>query len=238
MVRVEPRRVEIVGVAGTGKSTLARTLVHRYPECRAADFLHTRSPDHWRYVAHSVPRVAPLLARTAQLSSFLSWDEVKLLVYVSEWSRYLDSHQPNRIGTTVLDQGPLYALACLLWGRKPATRHVRFRAWMDEMLAHWSRELGLIVWLEASDDVLLERINDRAQGHAAKGEVAETALELLRRHGDAYGYVLGQIERLGQPPVRRLDTSTRSSDDIADEVGWLLGELGWLTDVSRASNVR
>lgn len=225
-------RVEIVGLAGTGKSTLARSLADRHTACHAADFLHVRSPGHWRYVVHSVPRVVPLLAKTARPRPALSWDEVKLIIYVSEWSRYLRARRESGDGIAVLDQGPLFALACLLWGGKPATRSPRFLAWVAEMVAHWSSELGLIVWLDATDDVLLGRINDRVQRHEAKDKATGDALELLRRHRDAYRQVFGEIARLGRPQVCRIDTSARQPEQIAAEVGRLLEELGWLTDQS------
>ena len=233
----EPRRVEIVGVAGTGKSTLTRALVEGCPACHGADSLHTRLPAHWRYVAHGIPRVLPLLTRTAGRRPVLSWDEVKFLVYVSEWSRYLDSRPEHRSGITVLDQGPLFALARLLWGGKPATAGPTFRAWLEQMVAHWSRELDLVVWLDAPDNVLVARINHRRQGHEAKGREDEDALALLERHRNAYGRVLDEVSRLGRLPVRRLDSATRSPAELVDELVRIFEEMKWLTDRGRVLNV-
>lgn len=230
--------MEIIGVAGTGKSTLARALVDRDQGCRIADFLHTRSAAHWRYVAHGAPRVLGLLAATVRARPAPSWDEVKLLVYVSEWSRYLAARPEHRSGVVVLDQGPLFALACLLWGGNPATEHPRFRSWVTESVAQWSAELGLIVWLDASDEVLLERIDDRAQRHEAKGRGRDDALGILRRHRAAYDLVVDEISRLGHPPVRRLDTSTAPPEEIAAEVRRIFDEMKWLTNRGRVSNVR
>lgn len=234
---IQPRRVEIVGVAGTGKSTLTRALTERYPTCLVADSLHTRKPAHWQYVAHSLPHVAPLLVRAAPRRPGLSWDEVKFLVYVTEWGRYLDARAgPSSI--TVLDQGPLFALACLLWGQKPATGRAWFRYWVERMASTWSRQLGLVVWLDAPDDVLVTRINDREQRHDAKGRSTEDALVLLSRHREAYRVVLDEVSRLGRPSVRRLDTSSSSPAELVDELGRVFEEAGWLTGRGRVLNVR
>jgi broad-specificity NMP kinase len=236
-VSIEPRRVEIVGVAGTGKSTLARALAGRYPVSTIADFVHTRSPAHWRYVAHGAPGTLALLARTTRRRPVLSWDEVKLVLYVSEWSRYLDARDEHRSGITLLDQGPLFALACLLWGGNPATEQPRFRAWVAKWAERWSRELDLVVWLEASDDALLERINVRGQRHEAKGKSTDAAVELLEGHRAAYRRVLEEIDRHGHPAVHHVDTTARTPDEVADEVGALLEESEWLTDRGRVLNV-
>jgi shikimate kinase len=211
-----PKRMEIAGVAGAGKSTLARALVDRYAGCRVADSLHTRLPAHWPYVAHSVHGLLPLLAATARSRPVLSWDEIKFAVYVSEWNRYLG--REHRPGLVVLDQGPIFALARLLWGQKPVTRSEPFRAWMSTMMRRWSLELDAIVWLDAPDHVLHERIGTREQRHEAKGKPTREVLELLGTHRQAYRAVLESIARLGRPPVLHFDTSRMSPLEIADAV--------------------
>ena len=235
---IEPRRVEIVGVAGTGKSTLTRALVEHVPTCRVADSLHTRQPAHWPYVAHGLPSALSLMARTTRSRQPLSWDEIKFVLYLFEWGRYLDAQPGLQAGITVLDQGPLFGLARLLWGGNPATRTPHFRAWLTGMVADWSRALGLVVWLDATDDVLVERIDRRQQRHEAKGRAREEALGLLERHRDAYGRVLDEVLRLGRLPVHRLDTSELSEDELVREVVVIFEEAEWLTNRDQALNVR
>jgi shikimate kinase len=228
-----PRRIEIVGVAGTGKSTLTRTLRQRYPDCRVADSLHTRLPAHWPYVAHSLARLVPLVARTVRKRPRLSWDELKLVIYVSEWNRFLRASRKYRHGVTVLDQGPIFALACLLWGRKPMTRSGPFQAWVDEMVERWSHELDSLVWLHAPDHALLERINHRDQRHEAKGKSTQKGLELIKSHRQAYGQLFELIDRLGRPRVLRFDTNAMSSVEIADELAELFESRGGAVEAAQ-----
>jgi AAA domain len=238
-VPVQAPRIEIVGVAGSGKSTLVQTLCQRHPSCRVADILHTRVPAHWPYVVHGLPRLLPLLAASARHRPPLSWDEVKFVVYVSEWHRFLRARREYRSGVTVLDQGPIFALACLLWGRKPVTRRDSFRGWYDEMVERWSVELDAIVWLQAPEEVLLERINSRDQRHEAKGRTALEGLGLLDRHREAYAQLEASIVGLGRPTVLRFDTSTMSPLEIAGELGEIFepGPGRTLTDVRSGLNV-
>jgi shikimate kinase len=233
------RSIEIAGVAGAGKSTLARALCERHAGFRIADSLHTRLPAHWPYVARAVPMLLPLLVGSVRRRPALSWEEAKLVVYASEWDRYLGSRRERGAGVVVLDQGPLFAFARLLWGMKPVTREDTFRAWMDETLERWSSALDAIVWLEAVEDTLRERIDRRDKRHEAKAASREDALELLTSHRLAYERVLGAVEGTGAVRVLRYDTGTRSAAEIADELAVTLDdpEARRLTDARSATNV-
>jgi adenylate kinase family enzyme len=230
--------VEIVGVAGAGKSTLTREL-HLGYACGVADSLHTRAPAHWPYVAHSVPRFLPLVLTNVQNRPFLSWDELKFVIYVLEWDRYLRVEGRDRSGVILLDQGPVFALACLLWGRKPITRRESFQEWVHRMVERWSTELDAIVLLDAPDEVLLARINNREQGHQGKGVAAGEGLRLIQVHREAYRQVLELIERLGRPRLLRYDTATMPPSKIAGELAEIfeLSRAQELTEAPRALNV-
>jgi shikimate kinase len=234
------QRIEIVGVAGTGKSTLTRALCAEYAACRVADSLHTRVPAHWPYVAHSLPQVLPLVARSVWSRPMWSWDEIKFAIYVSEWGRYLRDRPEHRSGVTVLDQGPIFALARLLWGKKPVTTGRAFEAWLRRTVERWSVELDAIVWLVAPDDALLERINHREQRHEAKGKPAPEGRQLIELHREAYARLLELVTGLGRPSVLRFDTSTMSPAEIAGELADMFEEppAQRLTEDSRGFNVR
>ena len=220
---MECQKIEIVGVAGTGKSTLARTLAERDPGCRIADSLHTKTSAHWAYVVHSVPQVLPLVAQSARARPALDWEETKFIVYVTEWRRFLRRECRRDSGLVVLDQGPIFALARLLWGRKPITETREFERWMDEQIAGWSVDLDGIVWLAAPEEVLLERINERQQDHEAKGQSIREGLDVLRTHQTAYERVFERLEALGKPPFLAFDTSVLSPVRIAEELEGILG---------------
>lgn len=220
---MECQKIEIVGVAGTGKSTLARALADRSSGNRIADSLHTRTRAHWAYVAHSLPVVLPLIARSARARPALDWEETKFIVYVTEWRRFLRGDSRDDSGLLILDQGPLFALARLLWGRKPVTATREFERWLDEQVAGWSLELDAIVWLVAPEEVLFERINERGQEHEAKGRSLHECLDVLSAHQNAYEALSERLEALGRPPILRFDTSLMSSTRIAEEVARVLG---------------
>jgi len=219
--------IEIVGVAGSGKSTLTRELRVDY-DCHVADSLHTRSPSHWPYVAHGLPGLLPLVAVSARDRPLLSWDELKFVLYVAEWHRFLRDSDVMP-AAVLLDQGPIFGLACLLWGRKPFTRSARFESWLRRMVERWSLELDAIVLLDAPDEILLARIDDREQRHDAKGVPVGQGLELIERHRDAYARVLSLSEALGRPRLLRYDTATMPPAEIAAELAGVLELSRWAT---------
>lgn len=225
--------IEIVGVAGTGKSTLTRALRVGYA-VHVADSLHTRAPAHWPYVAHSVPGLLPLVAASARNRPLLGWDELKFVMYVLEWDRFLRAERQHRSGAIVLDQGPIFGIARLLWGQKPVTRRESFQHWTRRMVERWSMELDAIVLLDATDDVLLARIDEREQGHEAKGLPAPAGLGLIERHRDAYGEVLELVERLGSPRVLGFDTGTMPPAEIAGALAEIL-ELSKTQELTEAA---
>ncbi len=224
-------------MAGTGKSTLAHALIDRHPDWRLADFIHARQPGHWPYFVHSAPRLARLLASSPRRPA-MSWDEVKLCVYASEWHRYLDSEHGS--GVTLIDQGPAFALARLLGGKSAVASSSRFQAWRHETAARWAVELDAVVELTAADDVLLERINAREKDHEAKGKAASAALDVLADHRRAYADVLDELEGTGHLRRVRIDTSERRPEMVAEEVSAMLSTAGEsrLTERTPLRNVR
>ena len=218
-----PCLVEIAGVAGAGKSTLARRLSRgEGGDVRVGDFIHTRTPAHLRYVVHSLPRIAPILAGTLGPGPRLSWPEAKLLVYVTEWHRFLCSRAEYEGGVTLLDQGPLYALVRLKAQGKNVTGRAAFERWWNEMLEQWASHLDLVVWLDAPDAVLWERINGRDQRHTTKSASREAGLRFLGRYRTLFDDVLRRVDEVGGPSVLRIDTGGLPADDIATAIEPLL----------------
>ncbi len=216
--------VEIVGVAGSGKSTLTDALAGHGADWRVADSLHTRAPAHWPYVLRALPSAARVARLGVREGPALTWDELKFVMYVTEWERFLRTHEIFGRGCTILDQGPVFALARLLWTEKPVTLTRRFEVWVEEMLERWSRSLTAILWLDAPADVLIGRINGRSQPHEAKGVAASTAADVVRRHRAAYDRLFDVLGRLGRPPVLSFDTSVVPVSAIADAVAAFIAD--------------
>ena len=216
------RKVEILGIAGAGKSTLAALLTGD-AGFEKAPFIHTRRPSHLVHVVRGTPRLLPILISGLTRSPRISWPEFKLLVYVTRW-RLLLGRRTAPGAILLFDQGPVYALVRLRAEGKPFTTRRPFGRWSEEMLRSWASELTTLVFLDASDPVLLSRINERPQDHKAKGEAAREGLRFIARYRRTFEDVIRKVEELGGPRVLRFDTSVATATQTAEKVKPLLEE--------------
>jgi hypothetical protein len=216
-----PYLVEVAGVAGAGKSTLTHLLCQGEADCSRADFIHARTPEHLAYVAHSLPRLLPILIGNLRPRSRLSWAEFKLLVYVSEWHRFLNRKPEYDHGCTLLDQGPIYALVRLKAESKSASVPA-FERWWNQKLELWAHQLSTIIWLDTADQVIWDRINERGQRHRTKGAPLDVGRRFLAKYRRLFEEVLDRVSMMGGPEILRFDTSEMGSEQIAEHLGPIL----------------
>jgi gluconate kinase len=227
---VHPRagkRIEIAGVAGTGKSTLCAALCTAGNGWVVADSLHARRPGHLPYLAAGLPTVLPMAAGSARRGARPSWGDVKDALYVSVWHRYLAAHADFAGRTVLLDQGPLFALARLRWIPSPLAAAPGFRTRWRDALALWAGELDGVVWLDAPDDVLLARINARARTHLVKNRPRDEALAFLGASRRALAAVLNTVAAARGVPILSIDTATCTPEQAGRRVAaWAGASVG------------
>lgn len=200
---------EIVGVAGSGKSTLLKALrqelglgasPYRLPRWRSL-----------RPLAGAAARsLAPLLAEPHP-----GWFafELKLLATYEAMVADFGSRKPD--GPVLLDQGPIYsyvaATRTVLLGDQRSQLRPRLVRTLDAFGAH----LDAVIWLDARDDVLVDRIRGRGQEHMVKGKSKDEMLAFLAEYRGAYGALLERFADVHGVPVLRFDSSAEPPPEIA-----------------------
>ncbi len=211
------RNIEILGVAGAGKSTLARRLAAD-AGFEIAPFIHARRPADLLLILRTIPRLLTIVSAGLLHAPRISWPEYKLLVYVTRWAPVLRSRRPRTDTVLLLDQGPLYAIVRLMAEAKPFTERRSFTSWKREMLDRWSTELSDVIWLDAPDAVLWGRINERDQDHREKGGRAEAGHRFIARYRRAFETIIPIVEEWDDVRTIRFDTSTSTVAQIVEVV--------------------
>jgi hypothetical protein len=203
--------VELMGPAGAGKSTVFQSLL-----ARDQTILVTPTLRHKRYAAVVAVNIASVLATLLRHRAIDREDpreQVRIMMYVQALPRVLPELGSPGDSAIVFDQGPLFLLTRFNF------RDERLSTWWNRMVDTWAPLLDIVVFLDAPDDLLRERINTRDKWHALKGADGSSAFDVLRASRQVYERTLEAVAaRPGGPAVLRFDTSARSADEIAEAI--------------------
>jgi MoxR-like ATPase len=209
--------IEIAGPAGCGKTTLVEALTTRIP---------TR-PGVTKCGRACIPvalRLLPLLPagflwRELSHGRFPR-DTLRSMVYLESWLLDRSRSEPGDTLPTLYDHGPFFRLATLqTFGPQGGEG---LRRWWKSMRQAWSETMTLVVWLDAPDDLLLERIRARDRNHACKHMGDDEARAWLARYRAGFESALAVIEKHRPAEVVRYDTSVQRANEIADSLLELL----------------
>ena len=213
-----PPIVEIVVPAGAGKTTLSQVLSRRDENTLIGANLELRKIGHIPIFVCNAPFLLPNFLRRCPTSRWFTWDEIKAMVYLRGWPRVLRQQASSNGTVILLDHGPVFKLATLLAFGPERLSCEGFEKWWNDMFKQWAFTLDMVIWLDASDENLVERINTRSQHHAIKGKSEREASEFLTRYRTSYEQILEKLTAYGRPTVLQFDTGRASIEQIADEL--------------------
>jgi thymidylate kinase len=202
--------VELAGPAGAGKSSAFRTLLARTRNVE--DGAVVRKREYAPVLATTVPGVLATLVR-ARVTRGLTREKVRSMVWLSTLPHVIERRPRSAASMLVFDQGPLYLLS------EARLRDDRLAAWRKKTLETWGSLLDAVIWLDAPDAMLAERIDTRSEWHRLKGERLETATDVLSEARAAYEDMLSSLAaRADGPAILRFDTSRASPDEVVDAI--------------------
>ena len=210
--------VELVGLAGAGKTTLSEVLNQRDERIHISGDLKLRKIGHLSIFLRQLPFLLPILVSRSQSSREFTWDEVKSLVYLEAWPAVLKQANSMHDQVILLDQGPIFKLATLHAFGPEKIRARGFELWWSHLFEKWARILDLVIWLNAPTETLMERINTREKGHKIKGKKDLEAHQFLAQYQASYEYTLRELVAQGRTTIVRIDTSQKKIDQVVEEV--------------------
>lgn len=209
------RVIEILGPAGSGKTTLVRALTRQHPPLVTGIRLSKLAlAPHF---AASALRLLPGYVTRYRQDRWLSRRELRAMAYVSAWHACL-SRRDAAPGVTLFDHGPIFRLVRLRGFGPELVRGEAFGRWWRKTLAEWAPLLDVVVWLDAPDDALMQRIHSRPEWHRMKAEADRDLRRFLARYRECYEQVLSELGRIRAPRVLEFRTDLRSAEEIAEAV--------------------
>jgi shikimate kinase len=205
--------LELVGPAGSGKTTLYRALAERSPAVTPG--VAFGRADHLR---HGLPEAVRLLpAWLAAGGRFFDEKELRSLGYVAGWAAALERGAAGD-SLAVFDHGPLFRIARLRAFGPPLVEGRAFARWSAAAVRRWARLLDAVVWLDAPDALLASRIDARDERHRMKGGNAAETERFLGRYRAVYEALLAEFRAAGGSEPIRIDTSREAPEAIAERL--------------------
>lgn len=206
-------RVELVGPAGVGKTTLAAALLRRR-EAASSTIWGLPVVPLLRNGAQLLPTFVPLWrnARTPL------WEETRHIVRLRTLNQAFRQPEAGAKGLMLLEEGPIFALVWLRGFGHETMRSEASAGWWQATLREWAAAIDAIVVLEAPDSMLARRIRTRPETHEVK-ELADAEIAAwMARFRVARDWVLAGLAARGGPIVLRMATEQESPERIADRI--------------------
>ena len=210
-----PRIVEIIGPAGSGKTTLCRALSPCKKTFYIGNFPDVRKFSSAPFFLWNGLRISPaLLGLPKHNSRKLTRREFAWLSILRGWPDILKKElKSNRI--TILDQGPVYLLAETSEFGPDYLKEQKADGFWKNLYSCWADTLDMIVWLDAPDTQLMNRIRNRDKGHIIKNESDESTFEFLARYRKAYERTISNLSsNHSDLKIIRFDTSNTTAEEI------------------------
>lgn len=221
-----PRIVEIIGPAGAGKTTLCEAIVRTGSGVRLNNFPDVRNVTNAPFfISYGVRLIPSVIDLPQRCDRWLSRREFAWLTILNGWSSVLQRERKKSDDIILLDQGPVYLLTeASEFGPEYLRKKKSAVLLWENLYSRWANILDLVVWLDAADSDLAERIRSRHKGHPVKERSMETTLEFLVCYRKAYQRTISRLSA-NHPGLKvlRFDSSRTSLQEIARK---LLSEFG------------
>jgi deoxyadenosine/deoxycytidine kinase len=212
----KPIVVELIGPAGAGKTTLLNALNQCNQNIQPGiDLSETRKIAHF---FHNTLDMLPTYLLRYRDSRWFSRREIRTMVYLKAWLYELRKRPFNLDHAIILDHGPIYRLALMREFGPEITKSQIYKTWWSKLLEEWIAALDVIVWLDAPNSILLERIHARDRWHIIKGKSDPEAFDFLTHHRTFLEQIIAESTRDRRARLLCFDTNQESINQMVEKI--------------------
>lgn len=213
-----PLIAEIVGPSGAGKSTLSGELNNSDARVRAGITIWGLS---FSLLLKSALASLPSIALLCLERRGIRRQEVKQVIRLEAFYRHLKTlttrGDAKELRAFFLDEGVVFALAKLR-ADGGMMKSAYAKQWEQKALDRWSEILDAIVWLDAPDALLVERIRSRAKDHRMKFRSDAVIYEFLARYRASYKQVISELQSRSRIRIIKLQSDNNSLELVTKAV--------------------
>lgn len=194
--------VELVGPAGAGKTTLAQGVSAADPSVHAG--LSLWGLPRPRLLAAALPLIPRIIASSLRPKRRPHWAVMAQMIRLGALRRVVcDEATKHRV--LILDEGPVFALSWLdvffarHGDRVPA-------AWRRRIISEWATLLDVVVFIDASDLTLANRIRAREKPHMVKQSSDAEIFGFSAGFRRAFERAIDELRQVGHIVVDSLST--------------------------------
>lgn len=200
---------EIIGPAGSGKSTLTSLL--------RDDLTIKAGLSIWRLPLSLLATGAFLSIKDLAglvLQRRFTLEDLKLVIQINALRRLLHRESGKGYRALMMDEGGVFGLAKLqAFGGASGQAN-----WMSGLLNRLAPTLDTVIWLDASDTVLAQRIREREKPHRTKDLPDAEIVDHLSRYRAAFERVIAELNRRNNLKVIRFRTDREPLEAIAKQI--------------------
>lgn len=218
-VRAAPKQrplvVELVGAWGAGKSSLVKSLAFRDRSVWAA-------PPVW-----ALPKPLLFISGLQVLATVISvfrsgrrmlWKESRQLMRLRALYHHLELLRRKDSRVVVVEDGPALLLSWLRAAARRSATNGGMPTWWSSVVKRWAKTVDIVVFLDAPDRVLAQRVLARSQANPFKDRPEAELSEVLESSRGAYVHVLSDLQAYPGPTVLAFRTDQQSIAQITDEL--------------------
>jgi shikimate kinase len=210
-----PLVVELIGLPGSGKSTIARALGRHAHEVRA-DLGVVGMPR--ALLLGSAVRLVPALIDLHRGARLPLWREARQMVRLDALHRLLHRPAWRPYRMLAMEEGPVLVLGWLRVFCPGSSRRAGFSRWWGRAVSDWAQTVDVVVVLDAPEPILLQRIRSRPKPHLVRDWSDREVGEFLSSFRHAFDEVVRALTTENGPRLMTFCTATQTADEIAEAI--------------------